>query len=473
MLNDFIRKKIGESLGMQPTKSQYQLIGKLADFLSGTQQEVFVMKGFAGTGKTTIISSLVKYLKTVNQKFVLMAPTGRAAKVLTYYSGEQAYTIHKTIYRQKSSKDGFGVFVLDKNFYKDTIFIVDEASMISNDAYERSVFGSGQLLYDIFDYVFQGRNSKLLLVGDTAQLPPVGLDVSPALNEGDLELFGHNILAFVLKDVLRQSLESGILYNATKLRNSIEKNRQEIQMILESYSDISYLNGGDLLDTLNDAYDKDGLGETIIVTRSNKRANQYNQGIRSKILWREEKISKGDMLMVVKNNYYWSESNKQIDFIANGDIAEIISINGYQSLHGYEFADVTLDFIDYNDGVLDCKIMLDTLDINTAALDAESNKDLFYKIYEDYPEVKRKKQRYEKVRNDPFFNALQVKFSYAVTCHKSQGGQWSNVFIDHGYLTEENINREFLRWLYTAITRARKKVYLVNFKKDFIADFVD
>lgn len=476
MLQDHVKNIILDNLKFKATNDQDHLIDGLSQFiLDPNINQIFLIKGYAGTGKTTIISALVNSFKKLRIKSVLMAPTGRAAKVLSSYSKKSAYTIHKKIYRQKSSKDGFGVFVLDANLHSNTFFIVDEASMISNNSGESSVFGSGRLLDDLIQYVYNDKSCKLILIGDVAQLPPVGNDISPALDAQKLSSYGFNVKEYNLREVVRQHKDSGVLLNATNIRNMVAKEKFDFPKFeVEGLADIEKITGTDLIETISDAYDKSGYEETMIITRSNKRANQYNQGIRNQILWREEEIAVGDFLMVVKNNYFWIDdsmhkpgTNDKIDFIANGDIAEIIKINKYQERYGFRFADVTLRLIDYTDQEIDCKIILDTLNINTAALTAEDNKKLFYQVMEDYQNEKTRKQQYEGVKNDPFFNALQVKFAYAITCHKAQGGQWKNVFIDHGYITDDMMDKEYLRWLYTAFTRPTEKLYLVNFNKKF------
>jgi exodeoxyribonuclease-5 len=468
MLTDHIKNIILEKLKLEPTSDQDKLISGLSSFImDNNPDKVFLIKGYAGTGKTTVVSALVNAFHNLKIKSVLMAPTGRAAKVLSSYSKKSAFTIHKKIYRQKSSKDGFGVFVLDKNLHSNTFFIVDEASMISNQSNDISVFGSGRLLEDLVKYVYNDKSCKLILIGDTAQLPPVGIDISPALDENQLKSLGFDVDLYELTEVVRQSSDSGILMNATNIRNQLINEKYEFPKLdVESVPDIEKISGTDLIETINDAYDRDGFEDTIIITRSNKRANQYNSGIRSQILWREEEISVGDLLMVVKNNYFWLEDNEKADFIANGDIAEIIRIKKYHEQYGFRFADVTLNLIDY-DIEIDCKIILDTLNINTAALGSDDNKQLFYNIMEDYKGEKTKKKQYEGVKNDEFFNALQVKFSYAITCHKAQGGQWKNVFLDHGYVVDNMMDKGYVRWLYTAFTRPTQKLFLVNFNKNF------
>ena len=471
MIKNHIQSEIIRNLGKSPTLGQEALSLKLADFIAESQLDaIFLLKGYAGTGKTTFLSSLVKTLTIFKFNAVLLAPTGRAAKVLSTYAGKNAYTIHKNIYRQQSSSDGSGRFVLNKNLCKDTFFIVDEASMISNSTGETSIFGSGRLLEDLIEYVYSGSNCRLLLVGDTAQLPPVGLDVSPALSKVELDSYDRDVYEYELTEVVRQDLNSGILFNATFIRNLItDGSYQSGYFHLEStlYDDVRRISGADLIEEISTCYNRFGLIETIVVTRSNKRANKFNEGIRSAILYKEADISVGDLIMVVKNNYFWLEENEKIDFIANGDIAEIISIYKHEELYGFRFANVSLRLLDYPDIEFDCKIILDTLAIESASLNGEQNRKLFDAVSEDYVDIKNKKNRWEKIKANPYFNALQVKFAYAVTCHKAQGGQWSAVFVDQGYLTEEMLNVEFLRWLYTAFTRPTERLYLVNFNKEF------
>lgn len=473
MLKNHITQKIRENLGVEPTHGQELLIEKWAEFVVSPENEpVFLVKGFAGTGKTTMVNALVKTLDQFKIKSVLLAPTGRAAKVLSSYSGKSAFTIHKKIYRQKSSTDGFGAFSLDRNQHNSTFFIVDEASMISNSSMEASVFGSGCLLNDLVEYVFGGSRCKLILIGDVAQLPPVGLDVSPALDTEELSGYlGLDVKGVVLTDVVRQSEDSGILVNATHLREMLQTGEESYPHISTvNYPDVHRVQGADLIEEINSAYDRYGMEETMVVSRSNKRANRFNQGIRNMILYREEEISSGDYLMVVKNNYFWSQQVKEMDFIANGDIVEVMRILRHVEMYGFRFAEVTVRFTDYKDVELDVMILLDTLSIETASLGYEQNRKLFDSVSQDYADIRSRKKRFEKVRNNEFFNALQVKYAYAVTCHKAQGGQWDAVFVDQGYLTEEMLDREYFRWLYTAITRATKQLYLVNFNAQFFPD---
>ncbi len=435
--------------------------------MSGDSREIMVIKGYAGTGKTTLVNSLVKTLAEMRQRSVLLAPTGRAAKVLFSYTGFTAWTIHKKIYKQKSGSDGLGSFVLDNNMHKDTYFIVDEASMIGT-ATGDSLFGTGDLLRDLLQYVDNDRNCKLVLIGDTAQLPPVGMDVSPALDKKVLESNGWRVSEYTLTDIVRQAKDSGVLMNATLLRDHITKADIKIPTLdTESFPDIERVGGAELLDLLSDSYDRAGEDDTIVVTRSNKRANRFNAGIRSQILWREEQISKGDLLMVVKNNYYWKDEGKKIDFIANGDIARIERVIGFEEIYGLHFADVTLSFLDYGGLEFDTKVMLDVLEVEGPSLPMEQQREFYATIMEDYPELTNRKKRAEKMSTDPYFNALQVKFAYAVTCHKAQGGQWKNVFLDQGYFVEDMMSMDYLRWLYTAFTRAVENLYLVNFSDKF------
>lgn len=469
MLKTQIAKLLNDNFDYEPTESQKDLISSLSVFISQHElKQLFLLKGYAGTGKTTIISSLVKTLDEFNLHYILLAPTGRAAKVLSNYTKRPAFTIHKKIYIQKSAKEGTGIFVLERNMHSNTFFIIDEASMITNQSQEFNIFGTGKLLDDLIQYVYNEKNNKLILIGDTAQLPPVGLNISPALDIKNLQNYGLKVIESCLTDVIRQSVGSGILFNATVLRNLLDNNNIQLPSVRTGkFTDIIPVTGTELIEELNKAYDQHGHDETIIVTRSNKRANKYNQGIRNQILNREAEISKGDFLMIVRNNYFWLDENQVTDFIANGDIAEVIRIHKYEEQYGFRFADVTLRFPDYKNMTIQCKIMLDTLMIETAALGQEKSQELYHNILEDYPEIKSKRKQYETVRKHPYFNALQVKFAYAVTCHKAQGGQWEAVFIDQGFITEDMINVEYLRWLYTAFTRATKKLYLVNFNSRY------
>ncbi|MGZ4057153.1 MAG: ATP-dependent DNA helicase [Bacteroidia bacterium] len=452
---------------------QRQLFTKLSEFILGkNSDQIFVIKGYAGTGKTTIVRSLVESLPAVNGKTVLLAPTGRAAKVLSNYTKKQAFTIHKKIYYRKPTNEGGMAFTLQQNLHTDTIFIVDEASMISSSGglNDNGTFGGGSLLDDLISYVFNGVNCKLIFIGDTAQLPPVGLDVSPAL---DIEFLKASYYFQVdwleLTEVVRQTENSGILTNATAIRNQIKEDRNsKPNFILNSFKDIVRLGGDELEDVLNDAYNKYGAEDTMVICRSNKRANIFNQQIRARIRWQENELSSGDYMMVVKNNYFWLPEESKAGFIANGDIIQLTSIGKIQEMHGFRFADVRMRMIDYPDEPeLDTRLLLDTIMIESPALSQAENKKLYESVSADYGDIADKRMRLKKVKEDGFFNALQVKFAYAVTCHKAQGGQWPCVFVEQGYLTDEMINTEYLRWLYTAVSRASQKLYLVNFNKDF------
>lgn len=456
-------------LGFEPTQSQEKLIKNLARFtMESKGGDVLIVKGYAGTGKTSTLSVYVGVLKQMGYKVILLAPTGRAAKVFSSYSKTNAYTIHKKIYRQKSSKDGFGRFVLDNNLYTRTFFIVDEASMISNSGAEGSAFGTGYLLNDLYKYVSNDKNCNLILVGDVAQLPPVGLTISPALDAGELMVLTPNVHEEELVDVVRQEADSGILFNATDLRQRIKEENTRVPIIKsKKFVDFIPLHGSELIESIMDSYDRVGIEQTLVICRSNKRANKYNQGIRAQILWREEEIAAGDLLMVVKNNYYWLNEYEEADFIANGDIIEVLKVHGYKELYGFRFAICTVNLVDY-DIELEVKLLLNALHSEAASLTQDENKTLFYNVLEDYAHLTPRRKQYNEVSNNEYFNAMQVKYAYAVTCHKAQGGQWKEVYIDAGYLVEDMIDTEYLRWLYTAITRGTEKVYLVNFPKEFV-----
>jgi exodeoxyribonuclease-5 len=429
---------------------------------------MFLMTGYAGTGKTSVISSVVKTLDLLRMRSVLMAPTGRAAKVLASYSGRPAFTIHKKIYRQKSSKDGLGSFSLDRNLHKDTFFIVDEASMVSNSSGDSSLFGSGRLLDDLIEFVYSGTDCKLILVGDTAQLPPVGSILSPALDPASLGGYGFGLISCELKQVVRQSETSGVLMNATRVRLQVaETNLVHPSIDCINYKDTIRITGEELIDEISSAYGTCGMEGTIIVVNSNKQANRYNQGIRNRIFFREEEISAGDMVMVVKNNYFIIDEDEDgAGFIANGDIAEVRKIRKYEERYGFRFADMVLKFPDYNLEI-EAKVMMDVLHLDTPALPSEKNKELYQNILADYLNIKNRRKQFEAVKNNPYFNALQIKFAYAVTCHKAQGGQWERVFIDQGMFNRNEISIDYLRWFYTALTRSTDKVYLVNFADDW------
>jgi len=461
-------KEIVERLGFAPTVGQLEAINALSEFtVQPTGNDCMLLTGYAGTGKTSLIAAYVKALDKFGINYQLLAPTGRAAKVLAEYSGCNAYTIHKIIYRQQSSTDGFGRFTLNFNKSKNTIFIIDEASMISNQSFDDSAFGSGKLLSDLIEYVRTGKGCKLMLVGDTAQLPPVGLDISPALNPAELESFGLNVRFAQLTEVIRQQFDSGILQNATWLRELVDSSKNVFPKFSTEYPDVKRISGGELLEYLSDEYSRNGREGNIVICYSNKRANRYNQGIRSKILFHEEELSTGDYLMVARNNYYWVNDRPNIGFIANGEIVKVKRIGKRTELYGFRFADVTFELLDYNCEEFDAKLILDSLYMDGPSLGSESMKMLYQEVMADYMHLKTKKARSKQIQNDPYFNAIQAKFAYAVTCHKAQGGQWPTVFIDQGFFNDDMLTREYLRWLYTAFTRATQKVYLVNFDEKF------
>jgi exodeoxyribonuclease-5 len=433
--------------------------------MSRENNNILLFKGYAGTGKTTMLGAAVKMMDSLHQKTILLAPTGRAAKVFSEYSGHSAFTIHKKIYRQKYFSNDFSGFSLTDNLYKDTLFIVDEASMISNENAGMSVFGSGCLLDDLIQYVYSGDNCRLVLMGDAAQLPPVSLTESPALNAKYLKRYNLNVTEIQLTQVVRQQEDSGILLNATNIRNALRSGKIDIypNILTGNFADIRKISGEELIEEISSAYSRDGIDDTIIICRSNKNANIYNNGIRNRILYREEEISSGDRLMVVKNNYFWGKAHKDIDFIANGEIVQVLRVRHTEEVYGFRFCNVLVRFSDY-DTEMEIKIILDTLQSESPALSKESNDKLFASVAEDYADIRTKPERIKKIKEDSYFNAIQVKYAYAVTCHKAQGGQWSNVFLDTGYVTEEMMGEDFYRWLYTAFTRATKQLYLVNWR---------
>ncbi|MCE2616796.1 ATP-dependent DNA helicase [Phocaeicola oris] len=471
MINNYLTTQIKGFFHYKPTIEQENTINFLSEFLVDRRgNTVFVLKGYAGTGKTSLIGALVKTLDALKQKTILLAPTGRAAKVFSRYSEHTAFTIHKRIYRQKSFSNEMTNFLLDNNLNRHTLFIVDEASMISNRGLSGSVFGTGRLLDDLIHYVYSGEGCRLLLIGDTAQLPPVGEKDSPALSVSVLEGYGLKVYLSKLTEVVRQSQESGILYNATVLRQNLTNQdfSRFPEIRIRNFPDIQIINGSDLIEKINNCYDEVGIGETMIVTRSNKRANIYNNGIRGTILFRTDELNSGDLLMIAKNNYFWAEKMKELDFIANGDIAVVKRVRREQELYGFRFCDVLLSFPDFNDLEIEVKLLLDTLQTEAPALTGEENDKLFYSVLEDYADIPRKAERMKKMKADPFYNALQVKYAYAVTCHKAQGGQWKRVFLDQGYVTDEMLGPDYFRWIYTAFTRATETLYLVNWPKEQI-----
>jgi len=459
---------LSNNLGFAPTEGQSKLFSGLTDFLaSGDTNRIFVVKGYAGTGKTSIVRSIVKTFPLTSLKVVLMAPTGKAAKVLSAYTGKTAFTIHKRIYFSTAGDLGLH-FALQKNMHTNTVFVVDEASMIGSESLE----SGHNLLEDLLLYIESGENCRLILIGDTAQLPPVGFDESPALDKGFLERsYSLSVDLFLLDEVMRQGKDSGILTNATILREELSKENSKTQFHLKPFPDVRKIDGYELEDALHSAYSTFGDEEVLVITRSNKNANQYNRQIRSRIRWQESEIAAGDYLMIVRNNYFWlPESHKQ-GFIANGDTVEVLRIKKIIEKGTFRFAEALVRFTDYPDeDEHDVIILLDTLDSEQPALPWEQQKKLYEFIKESYEHIPSLRERNLKIKQDPFMNALQVKFAWAVTCHKAQGGQWKCVFVDHGYLTEEMLDKSMLRWLYTAITRARERLYLVNFNKIFFEE---
>lgn len=473
---DFLYSGFISKLAYQPTSCQDALLRKVADFVSSDEDDILVVNGYAGTGKTTAVSAVISLLKEYKTKCVLLAPTGRAAKVLSSYAGHQAYTIHKHIYRQKSvGGDGFGQFSLAPNKDKETLFVVDEVSLIGIDAGQQqstASFGSGNLLEDLISFVRSGVECKVILIGDAAQLPPVGLDASPALLKDYMAMMGGVSFA-ELSTVVRQQQESGILYNATKVRQLISEMEYgpgvmdifDLQLEVDGFDDVDRIGGGDLIEKISDAYATYGEDDTIILCRSNKRAIKYNLGIRSTVQFKEERLVRDDKLMIVKNCYQFVENLENVDYIANGDIAKLCKISKFEDRYGLHFAEARLSFPDYDDQEIVAKVILDTLESESASLTYEQSNMLYQGVNEDYAHFTTKKKRYEAVREDKYYNALQLKYANAITCHKSQGGQWKCVFIDNAFWQDE-LTVDDLKWLYTALTRATEKVYLVNFKDE-------
>jgi len=452
----------------QPTSDQRDLAERMQRFLFGKfERPAFIIRGYAGTGKTTSVAALVKTLPIFKIKSVLLAPTGRAAKVMSAFSSKMAFTIHKKIYQSQKNSDGSIRMKLGNNRHKNTIFIVDEASMIAGD--QSGI--SRNLLADLVDYVYQGKDCRLVFIGDVAQLPPVGSDLSPALDPKPLKYFYQLQLKGVeLKQVLRQATESGILFNASRLREQIKHEYPTIKFYLDGFEDIQRISGEQLEDVLEQCYRLRGVDDSIVVCRSNKRANLFNQQIRVRIKGLDERLASGDYVMVVKNNYHWLEADSPIGFIANGDIGEILSIGNWEERYGFTFVDVQLRLVDYpQQPPLQLKVMLDVLEADGPSLPSEQQQVLFESVAAEYAELSTKRERMEAIKTDPYFNALQIKFAYAITVHKSQGGQWKNVIVDQGYLTEEMIDQQYARWLYTAISRASEKLYLLNFSEHFFS----
>ena len=483
MIQDELKYRILQTLGFAPTVEQERALEVFAQFMTDRAEHVvMILRGSAGTGKTTLAGAMVRALTALNQKLMLLAPTGRAAKVFSLYSGHSAYTIHRRIYRQKSAGD-LSSFSLNDNLNKDTLFIVDEASMISNLGLGERLrvgelssgmmaFGSGCLLDDLMQFVYNGQNCRLLLIGDKAQLPPVGEEESPALSASMLRGYGMEVYESDLNHVLRQSEGSGILWNATRIRGE----RLDLPKIrLKGFADVQVVPGDELVESLASSYSRVGKDETMVITRSNKRANIYNQGIRNMVLDREDELCRGDLLMIVKNNYFWvketgvgsqGSGEMKLEFIANGDRAVLQRVRHVQELYGFRFAEATMTFPDYDDYELTAIVMLDTLTTEAPALTREQQEQLFKVVLEDYSDIPRQADRMEKLKNDRYYNALQVKFAYAVTCHKAQGGQWAHVYLDQGYMTDDMLTPDYIHWLYTAFTRATEKLYLVNWPKE-------
>ena len=498
MISSFLTTKIRDNFGFAPTAEQSEAIDLIGEFLMSRRgMELFLLRGYAGTGKTTLVGALVKTLIQLGHPVVLMAPTGRAAKVFASYAEQPAYTIHKRIYRQKSITDTES-FSLNVNLSKHTLFIVDEASMIANDGLSSSVFGTGRLLDDLIQYVYSGEGCRLMLLGDTAQLPPVGEEESPALMSSLLESYGLCVYEKILTQVMRQLSESGILYNATAIRyrltalqHGVEADGELAGAGIVPSADVAHIAGNELIDSLETSYSRWGTDDCMIICRSNKRANIYNQGIRNRILDREEELCSGDRIMIVKNNYYWVEQEVKklvaervpqkeqggshqpstlsaqlpLSFIANGDIAVVRRVRRTREMYGFRFADVLLRFPDYDDYEMETTVLLDTLHSESPSLTKEESERLFQSVMDDYAHLTTKKERYEQLRLDPCFNALQIKYAYAVTCHKAQGGQWGCIYLDQGYLPPDTSLIDYYRWLYTAFTRATEQVYLVNWPK--------
>ncbi len=469
MLNTYIARQIYEKISFETTFSQKKVVEMLSDYLSEPKTEqIFVLNGYAGTGKTTLLAAVVEVLNAMQVPTVLLAPTGRAAKVLSRYCHRTALTIHKRIYRERTTADYESHFSLDVNKERGAVFIVDEASMLADATSEGQLFGSGSLLDDLIKYIRSGRDCRLILVGDNAQLPPVGAAFSPALDRDVMSGYGEVVYAS-MDDVVRQQAESGILFNATMLRCMLENEIYEVPQLDMSFADVESISGGEVMEKVQECYDRYGRDETIIITRSNRRANRYNEGVRRYNLSAEEAIESGDCLMVVKNNYYYTEREKEcpMSFAANGDVVQLRKIYRFEDFYGFHFADALLSFPDYNDFELRCRILLDTITSESPSLTREESRRLLQEVEQDYLDIKSRIKRLKEIRENPHFNAVQVKFAYAITCHKAQGGQWKAVFVDRALFGDEPMTGDMLRWLYTAFTRATERLYLVNFDERF------
>ena len=472
MINTYFIEKIKANFPFSLTNDQETAINKVVSFIFNPNSDaIFLLKGYAGTGKSTLIGTLVKTMAQFEQKTVLLAPTGRAAKVFSLHSDESAYTIHKRIYRQKGMSDDGASFSLMENLHKNTLFIVDEASMISNESSESSFFGTGRLLDDLIEYVYSGQNCKLLFLGDTAQLPPVKQDISPAMDAYVLQSFGLDVIESTLTEIMRQAEESGILYNATLLRNALRVGTTRLypQLVIKNFTDVERISGNDLIEEISSCYSRDGVEETIVISRANKSVNIFNNGIRNSVLYREEELSNGDLLMVTKNNYFWLKEEAKVDFIANGEFVEVMRIRSQREMYGMRFCEVVLFHKNY-DIEFDAIINLDSLHSERAGDAYKQSNILYNALMEEYSHIGSKRERYNQIKKNPYFNALQVKYGYAVTCHKAQGGEWRNVFIDLSYINPDYLGDNFYRWLYTSITRSTKMLYLVNLADDFVAD---
>lgn len=469
MINAYFESQIKENFRLQPTLEQEKALKSLSSYLfSSWERCVFLLKGYAGTGKTSLIGALVKALVQFKQPVILLAPTGRAAKVFSQYAEHPAYTIHRCIYREKTVNDISSVFTLNYNKYKHAIFIVDEASMIANGGISDNVFGSGRLLEDMIDFIYSGEGNRLIVLGDLAQLPPIGDKISHALVDATYINLGLDVISEELTQVVRQSKDSGILSNATLIRDLLNNgNGQFPKVKVRGFGDVNLLSSEEFIESITSSYDKVGIDETMVICRSNRQTKIYNNGIRSMVLGFEDELTSGDRIMIVKNNYYWTEGIKEIGFIANGDIAYVRRVRKCRELYGFRFADVTLEFPDYDDYELDVTVLLDTLQSEAPSLTKGQQEELFNRISEDYLNES-KKEIYKSLRTNPYFNALQIKYAYAVTCHKSQGGQWAHVYLDQGYISERIFATDYFHWLYTAFTRATEKLYLVNWPENLL-----